>query len=228
MKSMPTDLAAWDDYFEVYRRCAQLEPPDFAEANAHYLAHRSELDAGAEAGWAARKLPGEVSATQHAMHLYFRDRRAFAAEYQNQPLPPDGPAGANALDPDAVAEKVSNVPRGVVPRECSRVTAFIDVGAHVLWYAVVAWDERFGGTVIGYGPYPDQSRSYFAAADARPTLGDLPGAAGKPQEACIYAGLTAVAGRVLGTEYPQEETGAAVRVEKCLIDAKWGPGTDLV
>jgi hypothetical protein len=46
---------------------------------------------------------------------------------------------------------------------------------HLLWYAVVAWDERFGGSVIDYGPYPDQGRDYFAAADARPGLGDLPG-----------------------------------------------------
>jgi hypothetical protein len=86
LRSMPTDLDAWERYFEVYARCAQREPPDFAEANAYYLAHRAELDAGAEASWPERKLPGEVSAVQHAMHLYFRDRRAFFAEYQNDPL----------------------------------------------------------------------------------------------------------------------------------------------
>jgi hypothetical protein len=41
LRSMPSNLAAWDDYFEVYRPVRELEPPDFAEANAHYLANRA-------------------------------------------------------------------------------------------------------------------------------------------------------------------------------------------
>lgn len=226
MKSMPRNMAAWDAYFEVYRQCAQLEPPDFSAANAAYLADRRVLDDGAAAGWADRKLPGEVSAVQHAMHLYFRDPRAFAAEYQNEPAAETG--GVSALDADAVAARVTNLPAGVVPRECTRLTAFVDVGAHLLWYAVVGWDERFGGSVLWYGPYPDQARTYFAGCDARPCLGELPGMDGQPQEAAIFAGLQAVTARILGKAYRQEETGAELRVERCLVDANWGPGTDLV
>lgn len=227
MKSMPTNMLAWDEYFEIYRQCAQLEPPDFSASNAAYVARRSVLDAGAAAGWAERKLPGEVSAIQHAMHLYFRDPRAFAAEYQNDPSP-DGFGGVNALDAGEVAARVTNLAPCVVPRECTRLTAMIDVGAHLLWFAVIAWDERFGGSVIRYGPYPDQARSYFAGCDARPTLGDLPGMGGQPQEAAIYAGLEATANRVIGATYRQEETNSEMRVERCLVDANWGPGTDLV
>lgn len=227
LRSMPADLAAWDRYFELYGRCAQLEPPDFAESNAHYLAHRAALDAGAEASWADRKKPGEVSAVQSAMHLYFRDKRAFMAEFMNDPQP-SGSAAAAALDAGEVAARVTNLARGMVPRACTRVTAFVDVGAHLLWYLVAAWDERFGGQVIDYGPYPDQGRAHFAATDPRPGLQALPEFAGRPQEAAVYGGLTAVATRVLGRVYRQEETGADLRVERCLVDANWGPATDLV
>jgi hypothetical protein len=227
LKSLPTNLAAWDCYFEVFRRCSQLEPPDFTEANSYYLAHRGELEEGAAASWVDRKLPGEVSAIQHAMHLRFRDPFAFAAEYMNDPKPLHAVA-TSVLDADQLAAKVTNLPRGVVPRSCTRLTAMIDVGAHVLWFAVVGWDEQFGGSVIDYGPYPDQARVYFVANDARPTLADLPGMSDKPQEAVIYAGLTAVAAHVLDRVYVQEETGAELRVERCLVDANWGPATDLV
>lgn len=227
LKSLPTNLEAWDHYFDVYRRSAQLEPPDFRESNAYYRTHQATLETGAEASWEARKLPDEVSAIQHAMHLRFRDPFAFAAEYMNDPKPLHAIA-SSVVDAEALAQKTTNLGRFRVPRSCTRLTAFIDVGVHVLWYAVVAWDERFGGSVVDYGPYPDQSRGYFAAADARPTLSELEGMAGKPQEAVIYAGLARVAARILDRPYVQEETGTELRVERCPVDANWGPGTDVV
>jgi hypothetical protein len=227
LRSLPTDLPAWDSYFEVYRRCAQLEPPDFAEANAYYLAHREQLEAGSVAAWEDRKLPDEVSAIQHAMHLRFRDPFAFSAEYMNRPQPFNAGAASGALDAEFVAAKVTNLARLVVPRTATRVTAMIDVGMSLLWYVVTAWDEKFNGWVIDYGPYPDQVRPYFAESDAR-TLADLPTAKGMGQEAQLYAGLAALSARVLGRAYVQEETGTEFRVGRCLVDANYGPATDLV
>ncbi|MDB5310686.1 MAG: hypothetical protein JWO38_4888 [Gemmataceae bacterium] len=224
--SLPTNLIAWDSYFEIYRSCAQLEPPDFAGSNAYYVAHQAELEAGAEASWEDRKLDGEVSAIQHAMHLYCRDRAAFMAEYQNRPES-RGPVGVDRLDAGELAARVTNLATRIVPRSCTRLTAFVDVGAHLLWYLVVSWDERFGGSVIDYGEYPDQRRTYFSSADVRPSLTDLPEYAGQ-QEAAIYGGLKAVTTRILGKGYLQEGTGAELSVERCMVDANWGPGTDLV
>lgn len=227
LKSLPTNLAKWDAYYEVYSRCAQMEPPDFSESNAYYVAHRAELEAGAVASWEARKNPDEVSAVQHAMHLRFRDPFAFAAEYMNDPKPLHA-VSTSALDPEAVAAKVTNLPRLVVPHGCTRLTAFVDVGAHVLWYCVVGWDERFGGSVIDYGPYPDQTRPYFSAAEARPALGDLPHMAGKPREAVVFAGVSELVARVVNRGYTQEATGGTLRVERCLIDANDGNLTDVI
>lgn len=225
LRSMPTDMTAWDAYFNVYARCAQLEPPDFAESNAHYESNRAALEAGGSASWPERKQPGEVSALQSAMHLYFRDRRAFWAEYQNQPQAGEDESSL-ALDTELLAGKVSNVPRGVVPRNCTRLTAFIDVGLDLLWWTVCAFDEHYGGAVVAYGVYPEQGRTYFAKADPRPGLCDL--AKNQSQDAAIYAGLGATVAKILNTTYAQEETGIALPIERLLIDAGWGEKTDLV
>lgn len=229
LKSMPTNMDAWEEYFDVYSTCAQFEPPDFTDANEYYIEHREKLDAGAKASWEDRKDAAEVSAIQSAMHLYFRDRRGFMAEYMNEPVA-ESAVSLSALTADEVIAKGSNLPRLVVPRTSTILTAMIDVGAHVLWYAICAWDEKFGGAVIDHGSYPDQRRDYFTAADARLTLGDCPGMGGQSQDAAIYAGLTAIAAHVLGRAYTIEDdtAGHTLKVERCLVDANWGPGTDLV
>ena len=161
------------------------------------------------------------------MHLYFRDPGGFMAEYMNTPNDLT-PAASTALDPALTAAKITNLPRGIVPRTCTRLVAFVDVGAHLLWYMVVAWDERFGGSIISYGAFPEQARPYFAGSDPRPGLADLSEFRGKAQSAAIYGALSAIAGLVLGAAYRQEDTGSEMRVERCLVDANWGPGTDLV
>ena len=218
LRSMPSDMAAWDGYFDVYRRCATKEPPDFGEANDYYRAHRAALDAGAVASWEERKLPGEVSAVQHAMNLYARDRRAFMAEYMNRPEPLDVDDLADELDPAAVSRRVNGVPRGEVPAECSRLVAYIDCGAAILHYVVVGWGEQFAGSVVDYGTYPRQPREYYAARDARPSLSDL--YPGLTEDARVYAGLKELAPRVCGL-YPRHGGGEQA-VERCLIDAgKW-------
>lgn len=217
--SLPKNLAAWDLYFEVFRRCAQKEPPDFTEANNHYIANQVELDEGADARWKARKLPGDVSAIQHAMNLYCRDRRAFMAEYMNQPEPLDVAGQLEDLDAGDIAAKVNGVPRGVVPRECTRLTAGIDVGGEVMWWCVVGWDERFGGSIVDYGTFPKQARSYFTARDVRPSLSDTWPAF--KEESRVYAGLKATVEAVCGKSY-RHESGGEISVSKALADsAKW-------
>jgi hypothetical protein len=227
LTAMPKNMDAWQDYFEVYARCSTLKPPDLTEANEAYTAKRSILDEGTEATWPERKLPEEVSAIQSAMHLYFPDKTGFMSEYMNDPTP-STPEASFALDPDEVLSKASNLPRGIVPRNCSRVVAAIDVGAHLIWWMVTAWDERFGGHIVGYGVYPRQTRPYFSKSDPRPGLGDLPRNIGLAQQAIVYSGLTAVADDILGKPFKQEETGAEFHIEKVLIDANWGPGTETV
>ena len=225
LTALPKNMVAWKDYFEVYGRCAQLDPPDYTESNTYYIDHQEKLEEGTEATWPERKLPEEVSAIQSAMHLYFRDPVGFMAEYMNTPLD-EAVESAESLTPEEVLRKVCNIPRGAVPRNSSRLTAFIDVGVNVLWWMVCAWDERFGGTIIGYGVYPEQKQAYFRKSAPTQSLGQIH--AGKSQEAAVYAGLTAVVENILGKSFRQEETGIELKVEKLLIDANYGDLTDLV
>jgi hypothetical protein len=224
MRSMPADLDAWEKYFDLYRDCAQREPPDFAEANAYYVGHREALDRGAEPSWEARKLDWEISAVQHAMHLYCRDPVMFAAEYQNDPLPLEE-VDPDELTADQIAGLTNQRERGLVPGTATYLTAFVDVQQDALYYAVCAWEADFTGYLIDYGTYPDQNRSYFTLRDLRRKLGEATGQAGT--EAAIYAGLTTLTGQLLSREWPADGK-AGMRIGKLLIDANWGAMTDLV
>lgn len=224
LRSMPADMAAWDRYLDVFKRCAQKEPPDLAEANAYYLTHRAALDAGAEASWPDRKLPGEISAIQHAMHLYCRDRRAFFSEYQNDPLPEIDPLPGE-LTADQIAARVNQHARRLVPGRSQRLTAFIDVSQDLLWYAVCAWEDGFTGAVIDFGAWPDQKRAYFALRDANPTIARATGIGSL--EGSLFAALTELGGQILAPEW-KTDTGGALRVERCLIDSGWGMSTEVV
>ena len=102
---------------------------------------------------------------------------------------------------------------------------FIDVQKTLLFYVVCAWDDDFTGSVIDYGTWPDQRRRYFSLADANPTLQSKFPRAGL--EGCLYGGLKSLTEEYLSREFTRDD-GAAMKVEKCLIDANWGQSTDVV
>lgn len=218
LRTMPDDMDAWREYFDVYYDCALLEPPDFTAANAYYLTRRKALEAGAEASWPERKEPWEVSAVQHAMHIFARGERAFYAEYQNEPQTADAGLDSKEFDPPAVAARVNGVERFAVPKECQQLTAFVDVGRGSLhWYAVVAWNDRGGGAVVDYGCWPRQSRTVFEASDARPSLRDrYPGLS---DSQLVFAGLRDLTAEILPRAYYRDGSGDEMRVERCLIDS---------
>jgi hypothetical protein len=97
--------------------------------------------------------------------------------------------------------------------------------ATLLFYVVAAWEDDFTGYVIDYGTYPDQQRPYFTLRDARLTLADGHQSGGL--EGAIYAGPRIADDQCLGREWRRDD-GAALRIERCLIDANWGSSTDVV
>lgn len=220
LNSMPRNMGAWDLYFEVYREDALREPPNFERSNAYYLEHRGELDEGAEASWAERKLPEEVSAIQHAMHLFFRHgAQAFASEFQNQPLSIFDPADhLPKLNADTICGRLNRHARQVVPSWATTLTASIDVHQKLLFYAVCAWGPDFGGSVVDYGAWPGQSRLYYSLRDANPTIETATGISSV--EGSIYASLTKLTESLLSAEWHQE-AGAPMRVSRCLVDSGW-------
>jgi phage terminase large subunit GpA-like protein len=105
------------------------------------------------------------------------------------------------------------------------MTMFIDVQKDLLFFVVAAWEPNFTGYIIDYGSFPDQHRLYFTLRDARIDLATVTKAVGL--EGAIYAGLELLTKDYLGREWRRED-GAAVRINRCLIDANWGESTEVV
>jgi hypothetical protein len=218
--AFPTNQGLWDEYAEV-RANSMREGRGLADATAFYRANRPAMDEGAKVAWPERFNPDELSAVQHAMNRKLADHRAFMAECQNDPEKGDLGAGAKELNATAVAGRLSGLERYAVPKDAAFLTAFVDVGIYLHWYAVVAWNERFGGSVVDYGCWPRQSRTMFAAADARPTLKDYyagPGKADLTHPQLVYAGLKDLTAEILGRVY-YRENGGEVAIDRCLIDS---------
>jgi hypothetical protein len=218
--AFPDDEQLWDEYARL-RRESLRAGGNGESARLFYRANRPAMDAGARVAWAERFDPqAEESALQAAMNLRIDDPAEFAAEYQNDP---DRGKAAEVveLDGKALAARLTGVPKGQAPRECTRLTAFVDCSKTVLWYGVAGWDEGFGGSLIDYGAFPAQNRAYFTQADARPALADAyPGLA---DPAMLYAALKDLTADLLGRRYPRHGHADALAVELLVIDAGWLP-----
>jgi len=209
----PTNMDLWDDYSQI--RSLKGEK----EATAFYAKNREAMDEGGLVSWQDDFEPDELSALQGAMNDYYNDARSFFAESQLEPMP-ESTVQPKELKVDELKKRLTNIPRGQVPREASRLVAFIDLGQACHWWGVLAIDDKFSGSLIDYGPFPQQNRAYFDAHDARPSLLDeFPGLT-DPQR--IYRSLGVLVPQIMGHTWYRHETGAAVKVERCLIDSgKW-------
>jgi len=217
MDRMPADMEAWQLYAETWaegHRAGKGEAP----ATEYYLAHREELDRGAECAWKERYNPDQASAIQHAMDLYFSDKASFFSEYQNAPLGLQL-EDAEGLTTVQVYEKCSGVKRRTVPIECERLEAFIDVQGKLLYYAVMAFASDWTAHVIDYGSWPDQHRAYFTLNDAAKSYQDGDGSF----DHALQKALEGLCGNIL-TNYVRED-GTEMQIERCLIDSGWGKST---
>lgn len=222
--AFPENHSLWSRYSEI-RDDGMRAGNGVAEANAFYEANREAMDAGSSVAWPERKNPDELSAIQHAMNIRFdRGDHAFFAEYQNEPIA-DVSSDAEMASADEIMSKLNGIERGLVPHTCSRLSMFIDVQQRLLFWSVVAWEDDFTGYVVDYGVWPEQDEPYYTNATAKRTIQQLYPSSGL--EGAIYAGLTDLAERTLGREWPMDD-GGTIRIGRCLIDANWGQSRDVV
>lgn len=221
--AFPTNEALWAQYAQL--RAEGLRNEDGGRAATEFYGeNRGAMDEGALVAWPERFNHDELSAIQHAMNLRLQDEAAFYAEYQNEPLPEEE-ADDGLLTADQVAEKINGLARGDLPIGCQHLTMFVDVQQKLLFFMVCAWHDDFTGYVVDYGSYPDQKRPYFTLREARHTLATA--AEGTGLEGAIYAGLNRLTQAYLVREWRRDD-GAAMRIERCLVDANWGSSTDVV
>jgi len=220
--AFPSSEKLWAKYAEM-RADSLRNDGDGSEATEFYRANREAMDAGAIIAWPERFNEDELSAIQHAMNLRFRDEAAFFAEYQNEPI--IEAIGEEMLTAEQIAAKVNGYRPGEIPIGCNHLTMFIDVQQKVLFWMLCGWEENFTGYIVDYGTWPDQKRGYFSLRDLRATIGRA--VAGAGLEGQIFAALDKLCEERLPRGYRRED-GAAMRIDRCLVDANWGQSTDVV
>ncbi len=205
VEKFPSNLELWDKYADVFRNEGR------EVATKLYSENRVAMDAGAKVSWNERHRKDELSALQHAFNLKIRNEAAFYAECQGEPVV--GQDDFELLSADDICRKITNHARGVVPDDCSVVTAFTDVQSEHLFWMVCAWTPDFTGFVLDYGGWPDQRRNYFTRQDIRFKLsqqyqGD--------ENGVLFGALTDL-GHKLCTKY-QKASGGELTLSRWCID----------
>ena len=228
LPKFPTNKDAWAKYFDLRDSLFQddLDPSEVAEkCNEYYLDHQNELEAGAEASWEDNFDDWEVSAIQHAMHIYHDDADSFFSEEQNQPRPIGG-EDTGLLPPKEIAQKLSGLDRFVLPEDSQHVVAYIDVQKDYLYYGIGAFQAGFTGSIIDYRPFPRQNRVYFSKDEELLTYHDECKRAGGESmasagwEAALLWALNVVVGELCGRTY-RSKSGDELKMSRVLIDSKW-------
>lgn len=228
--SFPTNEKLWEEYRRI--REESLEAGNKGrEATEFYRENQEAMDAGAEVSWPQRHFPDELSGIQHAMNRYLSDEVSFYAEYQNEPKR-TVTSEVVLPDSDSLRRRVNGVGRAIVPNECNKLTAFIDVSENVLWWGLLGFGSGFStGAAIDYGVFPRQKSDHVTLASVKHTLYDAAADAMDAEsvgfEAALTWGLTTLCEQILGREY-FNEAGTAFQVDRCLIDTNWHRSTQVV
>lgn len=218
----PTATEMWEHYKEL-RQAGQQSGEGTDKADAYFAENLDAMTAGCRVGWPSRMRPGEIHPIQTAWNIRIDDgESAFAAEYQNEPLPQSGVSVATLSSSD-IADKINRYERNHIPLSCQYLTSHWDVQGEALYWLVAAWEENFTGYVIDYGTYPEQPKSYFTVRTLSKRLSNVSKA--KSAEGALLEGLEVLSDRILSMDYTRED-GAQMRIERCLVDA--GFRTDTV
>jgi len=215
----PSDVALWEQYAEL-RRKGQRDGAGTDDADAFYRKNQTAMDEGAVVAWPERKHDDELSAIQHAWNIRIdRGESAFAAEYQNEPIP-EVAVEVNVMTSPQIAEKVNGKGRGVIPLGCTRLTMFTDCQGEALYWMVCAWEENFTGYVVDYGCFPDQRRMYFTLREITKKLSDVTQA--KSPEGRLMEGLRMLHNEQLARQWNRED-GSVMSIERAIVDAGYLP-----
>lgn len=217
LRTMPKNLQAWVEYGEEMQRvklAVNSIPERNRIMNQYYLDHRGVLDEGAESAWEQHFTESEVSAIQHAMHLYLFDQKAFWSEYMNEPLDVEQEA-ENLTAEDLIRKIRPDLPKGIVPPETVTITTGIDVQKDCLYWLTTAWSEDFSGHVVEYGRYPKGNMKMETR---------WPGCSLEEQVCNSILDLA----QTLQAKTYRRDTGEELGIGKVIIDSNWGLLTDAV
>ena len=214
LESFPSNMAKWDEYFGVLE--AALDENDISgeKPNKFYEENREELEAGCVHNWPQRKDPIHVDAIQTAMELWYRDKKTFMAEFQNDPTSSEMDIGL--LTPTQIAHKQYDYDRHTCPDTFDKLVAHVDVQKYCLFYTICAFNsDNFDGMITDFGVWPEQDRRYFSYPDVKPSLADMGCESAEEQ---VYNGLTQL-GMYLKGYVVNKFDGTEMALDKVLVDS---------
>lgn len=223
VNGFPKNMHLWQRYWEI-RSEGKRTDRGTEEATRFYISNRAQMDEGCQATWPERFDPDEVSGIQYAMNLYFSDRQKFFSEYQNTPESMELGDG-DQITADLILDRRNSRPPLEIPQAASRLTMAVDVQKNLLYWALMAFDDRFGSWLIDFGTWPEQSRQVFTTRDASPTYRDAYPGAG--QEGALTAALADFIPPLLEKSFLRED-GAELTISRCLVDSGWGESADTI
>lgn len=154
-----------------------------------YRQNQAVMDGETKATWPARfNAKAEISGIQAAMNLFYKFPLTFDGEYMNEPKSLDE-SQIYRLDKQSVRERLTGLPRGVVPLGYDFITVGVDIQLRVLFYAVMAWKMDLTGSIIDYGYVPKQRRREFDLDNLEFTLQSQSGAIDANVDAAVSWGL---------------------------------------
>ena len=221
VESFPTNMDLWDEYADI-QRASLKDDGDGSQATEFYRKNFDAMNAGSAVSWPERFRDDELSGIQHAMNHKIRDEAAFYAEYQNEPIVAKN--DFDLLPEDEICRKTTNHARGVVPGDCSVVTAFTDVQGEHLFWMVCAWAPDFTGYILDYGAWPEQKANYFTRKGIRKTLSSQYNG---DESGIMFAALTDLGEKLAGTAYYTGD-GRELRLSRWCIDGNWRARTAAV
>lgn len=212
----PENETLWEQYAELLLR-AKRDEVEPVEANQFYLDNREEMDRGHRVSWPERK-EGDISAIQHAYNLKLRiGEEAFNAEYQNTPDAMDA-AALDYLSAVEIAGKINGRAQGKIGGATETVVAAIDVQSTHLWWAVMAFEGGFNGTLLDYGTWPSQgSRRFYTKAKMPRTFDTDERYKGKTEEGQIHAAIRDLLEHLGGLSWP-DDNNTEHQVSRILVD----------
>lgn len=155
----------WEEYNMLRISAMQQELPT-TEANEFYAKNKEKMDAGAEVYWEERKFDKDQSALQHAMNLYFDDKNAFLAEYQNEPVQYTG-GSPYILEEMNVMTATNGMKRLEVPRDANIIVSMTDINYSGLNTVVMASTNNGVRYIIDYQTYPGSGKPLYERPEGR-------------------------------------------------------------
>ena len=152
------------------------------------------------------------------MDEYLDDPDMFMAEKNLAPL---GHSKSDIVELKAseLSRRVTPYRQGIVQSDHVLVTAHIDVQAKCLYYAVCSWSQKFGGSVIEYGTWPQRKGGrHFTLKSLRSGLAQK--YKGVDEGAQLRSGVRDCVAYLSGKQYQRENEGE-VGISTILVDGRW-------